>query len=88
MKGASLDTHRRWQAELTRMAGVLEALSYAVLALICISAIAIVIFATRTVLDANRRRRRCACIWSAPSDGYHCRPDRPALPQDRVLGRA
>ena len=54
MKGASLDTHRRWQAELTRMAGVLEALAYAVLALICLSAIAIVVFATRSVLDANR----------------------------------
>lgn len=54
VKGASLDTHRRWQAELTRMAGVLETLGYAVLILICISAIAIVVFATRTVLDANR----------------------------------
>ena len=54
VKGASLDTHQRWQTELTRMAGVLKYLSYAVLALIAISAIAIVIFATRTVLDANR----------------------------------
>lgn len=55
VKGASLDTHRRWQAELTRMAQVLSTLSYAVLLLICVSAIAIVIFATRTVLDANRQ---------------------------------
>lgn len=54
VKGASLDTHRRWQAELTRMASVLEALAYAVLALICLSTIAIVVFATRSVLDANR----------------------------------
>lgn len=54
VKGASLDTHRRWQAELTRMASVLEALAYSVLALICLSAIAIVVFATRSVLDANR----------------------------------
>lgn len=54
VKGASLDTHRRWQAELTRMARALSLLSYAVLLLICVSAIAIVIFATRTVLDANR----------------------------------
>ncbi|MGH6906865.1 MAG: cell division protein FtsX [Aestuariivirga sp.] len=54
VKGASLDTHRRWQAELTRMARALSLLSYAVLLLISISAIAIVIFATRTVLDANR----------------------------------
>jgi cell division transport system permease protein len=54
VKGASLDTHRRWQVELTRMAGVLKYLSYAVLALIAISAIAIVVFASRTVVDANR----------------------------------
>jgi cell division transport system permease protein len=54
VKGASLDTHRRWQSELTRMAHALSLLSYAVLLLICVSAIAIVIFATRTVLDANR----------------------------------
>lgn len=54
IKGASLDTHKRWQAELTRMARALSTLSFAVLFLICISAIAMVIFATRTVLDANR----------------------------------
>lgn len=55
VKGASLDTHRRWEAELTRMAGALSTLSYAILILICISAVAMVIFATRTVLDANRQ---------------------------------
>ena len=54
VRGASLDTHRHWQAELTRMAGVLSLLSYAVLALISVSAVAIVIVATRSVLDANR----------------------------------
>jgi cell division transport system permease protein len=54
VKGVALDTHRRWQTELTRMARALSLLSYAVLALICVSAIAMVIFATRTVLDANR----------------------------------
>ena len=55
VSGASLDTHRRWEVELTRMARALSTLSYAILALICISAIAMVIFATRTVLDANRQ---------------------------------
>jgi cell division transport system permease protein len=54
VKGASLDTHEHWQAELTRMAAVLERLSLAVLALICVSAVAVVIFATRSVLDSNR----------------------------------
>lgn len=54
VKGAALDTHRRWQAELTRMARTLSILSYAVLLLIGISAVTMVIFGTRTVLDANR----------------------------------
>lgn len=54
VRGASLDTHRRWQAELTRMARTLSILSFTVLALICISAIAIVVFGTRAVLQAHR----------------------------------
>jgi cell division transport system permease protein len=54
VQGASLDTHRRWEAELTRMARMLSLLSWAILVLIAISAVALVIFATRTVLDANR----------------------------------
>jgi len=54
VKGARLDTHRKWEAELTRMARALSVLSYAVLGLISVSAVAIVIFATRAVLQANR----------------------------------
>lgn len=54
VKGARLDTHRKWEAELTRMARALSVLSYAILLLICVSAVAIVIFATRAVLQANR----------------------------------
>jgi cell division transport system permease protein len=54
VKGAHLDTHRKWEAELTRMARALSVLSYAILLLISVSAIAIVIFATRAVLQANR----------------------------------
>ena len=52
--GASIDTHRQWQAELTRMASVLTRLGFAILFLIAVSAVAIVVFASRTVLDANR----------------------------------
>jgi cell division transport system permease protein len=52
--GASLDTHRRWQSELTRMASVLTMLAYAILTLICICAVAMVVFATRAALEANR----------------------------------
>lgn len=55
VKGAVLDTHRRWQAELSRTARALSLLSYAILALICLSAVAMVIFATRTVLESNRQ---------------------------------
>lgn len=54
VKGVRLDTHRKWEAELTRMARALSVLSFAILFLISISAIAIVIFATRAVLQANR----------------------------------
>lgn len=54
VKGVHLDTHRKWEAELTRMARALSVLSYAILLLISVSAIAIVVFATRAVLQANR----------------------------------
>lgn len=54
VKGASLDTHQKWEAELTRMARALFAVSYAILLLISVSAVAIVVFATRAVLQANR----------------------------------
>jgi cell division transport system permease protein len=53
--GASLDTHRRWEDELTRMAGTLSVLALLILLLISASAVAMVIFATRAVLEANRQ---------------------------------
>jgi cell division transport system permease protein len=51
---ARLDTHRRWEAELRRMAGTLTLLSWLILGLISASTIAMVIFASRAVLEANR----------------------------------
>lgn len=54
VKGVILDTHQKWQAELTRMARALSLLSYLILGLISLSTVAIVIFATRAVLQANR----------------------------------
>jgi cell division transport system permease protein len=51
---ARLDTHRRWETELRRMASTLTLLSSVILALISLSAIAMVIFAARAVLEANR----------------------------------
>jgi cell division transport system permease protein len=51
---ARLDSHRRWEAELKRMAGTLSILSWLVLALIALSAIAMVVSASRAVLAANQ----------------------------------
>jgi cell division transport system permease protein len=53
--GASVDTHERWVDQLTDMARSLSRLSLLVLALIAVSAIAMVIFATRAALAANRQ---------------------------------
>lgn len=54
VQGVSLDTHRRWQAELARMGHTLAMLSLTILSLIGVSAFAIVVFAARAVLAANR----------------------------------
>jgi cell division transport system permease protein len=52
--GASLDTHAQWQSQLVRTASTLRRLSLAILALIAMSATGLVVFATRSVLEANR----------------------------------
>jgi cell division transport system permease protein len=52
--GAELDTHRQWHAELLRAAHAAEWLAYAVLGVIAATTIAIVTFATRAGLSANR----------------------------------
>ncbi len=54
LPNASLDTHRRWQEELTTMASTLKWLGICVLAIIAGSAVGLVIYATRTALEANR----------------------------------
>ncbi len=51
---ATLDTHRRWQAELVSMAGSLTWLAVAVLSLIAAAAVVLVIYATRAAMEANR----------------------------------
>jgi len=51
---ATLDTHRRWQAELVSMAGSLTWLAIAVLSLIATAAIVLVVYATRAAMEANR----------------------------------
>ena len=51
---ATLDTHRRWQAELISMAGSLTWLAIAVLGLIAAAAVLLVVYATRAAMEANR----------------------------------
>ncbi len=51
---ASLDTHRRWQAELTRLARAFQWLGLAILLLIGGAAVLLVVKTTRSALDANR----------------------------------
>jgi cell division transport system permease protein len=52
--GAELDTHRLWQGELLRAARSAQYLAYGILLVIGATTIAIVIFATRAGLSANR----------------------------------
>lgn len=54
VKGASLDTHQRWQAELSRLGHALVLLASLVLALIVLASIVLVAFAARGVMQANR----------------------------------
>ena len=54
VKGSSLDTHRRWEAELSRMGHGLTVLAAIILGLITLASVMLVIFAARSVLEANR----------------------------------
>jgi cell division transport system permease protein len=65
---ARLDTHKRWETELRRMASTLTLLSSLVLVLISGSAIAMVIFASRAVLEANRNVVEVLHIAGADDD--------------------
>lgn len=52
--GAQLDTHRQWQDQLMSAARAAEWLAYAVLVVVSATMVAIVTFATRAGLSANR----------------------------------
>lgn len=52
--GATLDTHRQWRAELMSAARSAGWLAYGILAVVAGTTIAIVVFATRAGLSANR----------------------------------
>jgi cell division transport system permease protein len=52
--GASLDSHRRWQTEIVRLAEVLRAVGLAILLVIAGTAAALVVYASRGALEANR----------------------------------
>jgi len=53
VKGASLDTHKRWQGQILRSANALKMISLGILALISITTVAIIIFATRAAMASN-----------------------------------
>jgi cell division transport system permease protein len=52
--GGTLDTHRQWQSQITRTAGTLRLAGYGILLLVALAAVALVVFATRAAMDANR----------------------------------
>jgi cell division transport system permease protein len=52
--GASLDSHRRWQSEMVRLASALRTVGFAILAVIAATAAALVAYASRGALEANR----------------------------------
>jgi len=52
--GGNLDTHRQWQAQITRTAGTFTLAAYGILMLVSIAATALVVFATRAAMEANR----------------------------------
>jgi cell division transport system permease protein len=52
--GASLDSHRRWQTEIVRLAEVLRTVGFAILMVIAGTAAALVTYASRGALEANR----------------------------------
>ncbi len=54
VKGASLDTHRRWQAELSRLGNVLSLLAALVLVLISVASVTLVAAAARGVIETHR----------------------------------
>lgn len=53
IKGASLDTHKRWQGQILRSANALKMISLGILILISITTVAIIIFATRAAMASN-----------------------------------
>ena len=54
VRGASLDTHRQWQDELTSTAKTLHWLGLLVLGIIATASVALVVFASRAALETNR----------------------------------
>ena len=54
VKGVSLDTHQRWQSQLSRTGNLLSRVAVLVLALIAMATVTTVSFAARAVLESNR----------------------------------
>lgn len=54
LPNSDLDTHERWQKELTRTAGTLRFIGMSILLLISITTITIAVFATRAAIASNK----------------------------------
>jgi len=54
LPNSDLDTHERWQKELTRTAGTLRFVGISILLLISITTITIAVFATRAAIASNK----------------------------------
>lgn len=51
--GATLDTHRQWQGQITKSAGTLKLIGYVILTLLSLTTAAIIVFATRAAMANN-----------------------------------
>jgi cell division transport system permease protein len=85
---ASLDTHRRWQAELSRMADALSLLAIFVLALISLASVMLVVFAARAVLESNRGTVEVLALMGAENRFISRQNDRQFLATGLIAGFA
>jgi cell division transport system permease protein len=85
---ASLDTHRRWQAELSRMAHALSLLAVFVLGLISLASIMLVVFAARAVLESNRGTVEVLALMGAQNKFISRQNDRQFLATGLIAGFA
>jgi cell division transport system permease protein len=85
---AGLDTHRRWQTELSRTASALSLLALLVLGLISLASIMLVVFAARAVLQSNRSTVEVLALIGAQNTFISRQNDRQFLATGLIAGFA